>query len=123
MKKEEEKKVSRVVENLSKIQRDRCMTKVAFSEMIGFPEAKWNKIANGIQGLDVCELSKIAERLRMREIDIYTYPKKYIEPQELGIDENDNYKVILQIEVKKEKKEKLVQSILGDNYLELLNGN
>ncbi|MDR3095248.1 MAG: hypothetical protein LBU62_11510, partial [Bacteroidales bacterium] len=47
--------------------------------LIGFTEPKWNKISNGRQALDIYELSKIAENLQMREIDIYTYPKRFQE--------------------------------------------
>ena len=73
-----EKQRNIVVQNLIKIMNDNDFTKIAFAELIGFPEAKWNKIANGKQRLSVDELSIIAEKLQKREIDIYTYPNVYV---------------------------------------------
>ena len=75
MKKKEEKHF--LVDNLIKIMNYSKLNKVQFAEKIGFPEAKWNKIANGKQDIKISEISKIAETLRMREIDIYTYPDVY----------------------------------------------
>ncbi|MDR3094463.1 MAG: helix-turn-helix transcriptional regulator, partial [Bacteroidales bacterium] len=72
MKTKKEIQVHFVVNNLIKIMNDRKLTKVAFADLIGFTEPKWNKISNGRQALDIYELSKIAENLQMREIDIYT---------------------------------------------------
>lgn len=74
-----------VVEKLLKLMEDRNLSKAAFAELIGFEESKWNKISNRRQSLSVEELSKIATRLDMREIDIYTYPKKFLDPDDIPV--------------------------------------
>jgi len=74
-------KINHVIENLVKIMNDRKLNKVSFADLVGFPEAKWNKIANGKQGLSVNELSIIAEKLQLREIDIYTFPYVYVKKE------------------------------------------
>lgn len=66
-----------VVENLRKKMYDSNMNGSQFAEKIDMPEAKFNKILNGKQNLKVDEISEIARKLQMREIDLFTYPEKY----------------------------------------------
>ncbi|MDD3479876.1 MAG: helix-turn-helix transcriptional regulator [Paludibacteraceae bacterium] len=105
-----------IVEKLIKIMKDRGLTKVDFSDLIGFTEPKWNKISNGIQKLSINELSIIAEKLQMREIDIITYPNTFVEK-----DKNDNdVKAQLTVELKEELRDKVLAMIFGNNNIELL---
>jgi transcriptional regulator with XRE-family HTH domain len=105
------------VENLIKIMNDRKLTKSAFAELIGMPEAKWNKISNGRQNLSVDELSKIAENLKIRDIDILTYPKKFVEAE---IMEYSDVRVQLNIELKEVLKDKVLSLIFGNSNLRIL---
>jgi hypothetical protein len=109
-------KKSLVVDNLIKIMNDKRLSKVAFSQLIELSEAKWNKISNGSQNLCVDELSNIARKLRMKEIDIYTYPDKYrkIEPQSSEI------KTILSVELKEELKNQVVELIFGKKNVSII---
>jgi len=106
-----------VVEQLLKIMNDRKLTKSAFADLIGFQEAKWNKISNGYQSLSIEELSNIAEKLQMREIDIYTWPKIFIEIDKKG----DDVRAQLTIELKDEIKQKVLKMIFGNKNVELIN--
>jgi transcriptional regulator with XRE-family HTH domain len=117
MKKETKKTTHFAVDNLIKIMNDRKLTKIAFAELVGFPEAKWNKISNGKQSLSVEDLSNIAEKLRIREIDIFTYPKVCIEADRVDSD----VKAQLTVELKKELKSKVLELIFGNSNLEILN--
>ncbi|MDR0828804.1 MAG: helix-turn-helix transcriptional regulator [Prevotellaceae bacterium] len=111
------KEKSFVIENLLKIMNDKKLTKVAFSELVGMPEPKWNKIANGKQNLSVNELSEIAEKLRMKEIDILTYPKKFAEVGTV----NSDVKAQITVELKEDLKGKVLELVFGNKNLELLN--
>jgi len=117
MEKEKEREIHFVVEQLIKIMNDRKLTKSAFAELIGFQEAKWNKISNGIQSLKIEELSNIAEKLRLREIDIYTWPHTYIELDKKG----DDVKAQLTIELRDEVKQQVLELIFGNKNVQLLN--
>ena len=119
MKKYDTQRVHYVVENLIKIMNYNKLNKVAFAEIIGFPEPKWNKITNGKQGLTIAELSIIAEKLQMREIDILTYPKVYVESDKINCD----VEVELTVKLKEELKDSVLEHIFGNRNLELLNGN
>jgi DNA-binding Xre family transcriptional regulator len=117
MKKQEGHSVHFTVENLIKIMNDRKLTKSYFAELIEFPETKWNKISNGNQELRVGELSKIAKKLQIKEIDIYTYPKKFVEIDH----KSDDIKAQLTIELKENMKSQVLSLIFGNENVRVLN--
>lgn len=117
MKKEKEVSVHFVIDNLIKIMNDRKLTKSAFADLIMFPEPKWNKISNGKQSLNLDDLSFIAEKLQIRELDIYTYPKIYVELDS----RNDNIKAQLTIELKESLRQQVLELIFGNKNVQLLN--
>ncbi|NCC99472.1 MAG: hypothetical protein EOL95_07210 [Bacteroidia bacterium] len=113
MKKQE---VHFVVENLIKIMNDRKLTKVGFANLIDFPEPKWNKITNGKQELKMSELSEIARKLQMKEVDIFSYPSKLVSSKE----KETNLKAQITVELREELKERVLKIVFGNNNLELL---
>ena len=92
-----------IIENLNKIIRDKELSKVKFAEIVGFEEAKWNKISNGFQNLNITDLSKIARGLKMREIDILTYPAVFVEKEY-----TKKERFFVAFEVEKEKRDYLL---------------
>lgn len=117
MEKRKNLEVHFVVRNLIKIMTDNSLNKSEFADKIGLSESKWNKIANGRQKLNVEDLSKIAKKLRVREIDIYTYPMVFSELNK----ENDIVKAQLTIELREELKDKVLQLVFGNKNIEILN--
>jgi len=117
MKKTSNQNLHIVVQNLIKIMNDNKLNKTEFADKIGFKEAKWNKISNGNQSLDVYEISKIAEKLLCREIDIFTYPKKFYEIEKKDAD----IKAQIVIEVREELKDDVLQLVLGKSNLKIIN--
>ena len=117
MKRQTEKQNPPVVEKLINIMNDRRLNKSTFADLIDFPEAKWNKISNGKQTLNVVELSKIAKKLQMREIDIYTYPKVFIELDH----KHEDIKAQLTIELREELKQQVLGLIFGNENVQILN--
>ncbi|MDR1156107.1 MAG: helix-turn-helix transcriptional regulator [Bacteroidales bacterium] len=100
-----------IVTNLIKIMADRNLTKSAFAEEIGFIETKWNKISNGKQALSVIDLSKIAEKLQMRDIDIITYPKEFTDKD---CTQGQSERVSVTFEVSPDKRDYLLKMVMGD---------
>ena len=105
-----------VIDNLIKIMNDKKLKKVGFADLIGLPEAKWNKISNGNQSLNIEDLSNIARNLKMKEIDIFTFPKKYIESSK----KDNDMQTLVTIELKEEKKDQVLKIVLGEDYKEIL---
>ena len=54
----------------------------------------------------------------MRAIDIITYPLVYMEPAQC---EPEAVEAVLQIKLKKDKKDQVLRLIFGDNDIEILN--
>ena len=54
----------------------------------------------------------------MSEIDLITYPDKYVKKSEQG---GEPVEAVLQIKLQKEKKEQVLKMIFGENNLEILN--
>ena len=106
-----------VVENLRKIMNDNNMSGSQFADRINMPEAKLNKILNGRQNLKIDEISEIARKLQMREIDLYTYPEKYY-----PINKDDSItKALLTIELRDDLKEQILNLVFKNSNIELLN--
>ena len=54
----------------------------------------------------------------MRDIDILTYPDVYVRKEEA---EAEPVEAILQIKLKKDKKDQVLKLVFGDNNIEILN--
>ncbi len=54
----------------------------------------------------------------MREIDIITYPEIYVSQKET---KEENVEVVLQMKLKKDKKDQVLSLVFGENNLEILN--
>jgi len=110
------KKLHPIVENINKIVKDRKMSKMAFADLIGLPESKWNKISNGAQELSLWELSKIAEVLQMPLQNVISYPDKYVKCDAIDTGERisvtfevspDKRDILLNLVTKQDKNSKL----------------
>ncbi len=113
----EKGKVHFVVENLRKIMNDSNMNGSQFAEKIDMPEAKFNKILNGKQNLKIDEISEIARKLQMREIDLFTYPEKYYPTNK----DDSITKAILTIELRDDLKEQILNMVFGNSNIILQN--
>ena len=54
----------------------------------------------------------------MREIDLITYPEIFIKTTEK---EEDPVEAVLQIKLRKDKKDQVLKLVFGDNNIEILN--
>ena len=68
--------------------------------------------------MKVKELEIISNVLGISVIDLITYPKKYVEKNS---SEEEPVEAILQIKLKRDKKEQVLKLVFGDNNIEILN--
>ena len=108
---------SKIVGNIRKIMKERNLTQAAVAEFMGTSESQFSKIVNGKVQLSLWQLENLARSLSMREIDIITYPEVYIEEKKA---ESDPVEAILQIKLKKDKKDQILKLVLGDKNIEIL---
>ena len=99
-----------VVEKLKKIMNDRNLTQKALGNFAGITDSQMSKVFNGSVQLNLWQLSKIAENLQMDIIDIFTYPKKYVDSETI-INKYD--KVSVTFGISADKREHLLKLVTG----------
>ncbi len=107
-----------VVENIRKIMNIRDMKQAALAQDADISEKALSKILSGQQHLTTDYLSKIATGLRMREIDLITWPEVYVPREGRGQEPEE---VLLQFRLTKEKKDQVMKLVFGENNIEILN--
>ena len=108
----------KVVDNIVKIRISQGVTKRQVAEAIGLNEASYGRIENGSIALSYSRLASIASYLGMSVIDVITYPKKYVEA---APSEEEPTDVLLQIKLKKDKREQVLKLVFGENNIEIFN--
>lgn len=103
---------------LLKIMRDRNLTQAAMAEYMGVTPSHFGKVVRGEVKMSFVQMSKLAANLSMGEIDLMTYPDKYIRVEK---PEDDPVKAVLQIELKKDKKDQVLKLLFGEHNIEILN--
>ena len=112
----------RIVGNLHKILRDNDIPQARMAEYAGTTPSQFSKILSGQVKLTLEQISKIATSLSMSEIDIITYPDKYVKQSDKQSDkQSEPVEAILQIKLQKEKKDQVLRLVFGENNLEILN--
>ena len=118
MESSENKVQKQLVTNLLKIMRDRNITQAALADYMGTSPSQLSKILNGGLNLSLAHISNLAMNLSLREIDIFTYPDKYVSQKAV---EDEPVEAILQIRLTKDKKDQVLKLVFGENDIEILN--
>lgn len=118
MESSESKVQKQLVVNLLKIMKDRKITQAALAEYMGISPSQLSKILNGGLNLTLSHISNLATNLSLREIDIFTYPDKYVSQKAA---EDEPIEAILQIRLTKDKKDQVLKLVFGENDIEILN--
>ena len=100
-----------IISKIRKIMRDRNLTQAAAAEYMGTSESQFSKILNGNVRLSLLQLENFARNLSMREIDVITYPKVYVEK---GRPDEEPVEAILQIRLKKDVREMVLKTVFGE---------
>lgn len=117
MKNKSEYPVHPVIDKIRKILSDRGLTQGAAAEYAGTSASQFSKILNGEVQLSLWQLSNFARAMNMDIIDVFTYPQKYAPTGTVS----EEVEAVLQIKLKKEKKDQVLHLVFGDNNLEILN--
>ena len=109
-----------ILDNIRNLRTQRGYNQGWMGQKLGMSQNGYSLIEAGKRGLPYQDLCQIAIIFEMDVIDIITYPEKWA-PVGLTQTEIDQTKVILQIEMKKEKKDQVLKLAFGENILEILN--
>ena len=85
---------------------------------MGITSSQFSKVLKMKVKLSVVQLSKLAQSLSMSEIVVITYPDRYVKVQD---SEAEPVEAVLQIKLKKDKKDQVLKLVFGDNNIEILN--
>lgn len=77
-----------------------------------------SNIEKGKRDLRVKELEIISKALEVSVIDLFTYPDKYVK---VSHKEEEPIEAVLQIKLRKDKKDQVLRLVFGDNNIEILN--
>lgn len=108
---------SDVVRNIVKIRNLRGLSKREVAIKLNMNEASYGRIESGKIALSYNHLAQIASVLNMSVIDVITYPDVYCKKEE----KEEPVEAILQIKLKKDKKDQVLKLVFGENNIEILN--
>lgn len=110
-----------IIRNLLGIKQD------VMADQLNISQSAYSSLETGKARLKYDTLEDIAKVFKMSVIDIITYPKVYVDKDSIKnepvhiVPPADDIKAILQIELKKERKDEVLRMIFGDDNLEILN--
>lgn len=68
-----------ITKNIKTLRLERGVNQETIADALEFDIANWSRIENGKQELKVNQLETIAKVLRVDVIDLFTYPKKFVD--------------------------------------------
>jgi transcriptional regulator with XRE-family HTH domain len=105
-----------VIENIKKIRQEKGLTQLDIALALDFDQSNWNKIENGSQQLKVNHLEKIAQVLGVEVIDLFTYPKKYVDSSTI-----ENYeRISVTFEISPDKRDVLLKLVTGNDNIKIV---
>ncbi|MDR1672169.1 MAG: helix-turn-helix domain-containing protein [Bacteroidales bacterium] len=114
--------MNNILENIIALRYKSGLSQENMAEFLGISQSTYSLLEKGKRELKYSTLLQIAIMLRVNIIDIITYPKKYVDADQLGVSEGIlEEKVTVQIELKKSKKDKVLGLIFNKSDIEALN--
>ena len=107
-----------VANNIKEIRLQKSINQQVIADALNVDVAVISNIEKGKRDLKVKDLEKISNALGVSVIDLITYPKKFVE---VVSNEDEPVEAILQIKLKKDKKDQVLKLVFGENNIEILN--
>ncbi len=107
-----------IIANIIKILRIKNLTQASLAAPLDVAEGNVSKLLHNKTKLTYDMLSHIASFLSMSVIDIITWPEKYVK---VSTPDPEPLEAILQIKLKKDKKDQVLKLVFGENNIEILN--
>lgn len=107
-----------IVGNIKELRIQKSVNQQEIADALNVDVSVISNIENGKRELKVKELEIIANVLGVSVIDLITYPKKYVEKI---ANDDEPVEAVLQIKLKKDKKDQVLKLVFGENNIEILN--
>ena len=107
-----------IFEAIKEIRLQKGINQQIIADALNLDVAVVSNIEKGKRDLRVKELEIIWKALEVSVVDLFTYPDRYIK---LTSKEEEPIEAILQIKLRKDKKDQVLKLVFGDNNIEILN--
>lgn len=108
----------KIYEAIKEIRLQKGVNQQVIANALNLDVAVVSNIEKGKRDLRVRELEIISSVLEMSVVDLFTYPEKYIK---ISQQEDEHVEAVLQIKLRKDKKDQVLKLIFGENNIEILN--
>ena len=105
-----------IVENIKTMRQERGLRQQDIADVLQIDLAAWNRIEKMKQNLMVCHLEKIASLFECRVIDLYTYPKRFVDPELLV----NHERISVTFEISPDKRDFLLKLVTGNENIKLI---
>ena len=112
--------MKKLSEQFKLIRETNGLSQEVLAEKVNKSQSAYARIESGKTKIDFDTLTRFANCFGFSEIDVITYPDKWI-PVSSILPDQDITKVVVQIELKKEKKDEVLKLLFGDSNIEILN--
>ena len=89
------------------------------AELAGVSVSQFSKVVNFQVTMSIDQLSSLALGLGMEPIELISYGETRAASEETN--DEDHAEVLLQLKLKKEKKDQVLKLVFGENNIEILN--
>lgn len=107
-----------IFEAIKVIRLQKAINQQVIADALNLDVAVVSNIENGKRDLRVKELEIISKALGVSVIDLFTYPDKYVK---INQKDDEPIEAVLQIKLRKEKKDQVLKLVFGENDIEILN--
>lgn len=107
-----------IAKNIREIRLQKSINQKDIADALHVDDAVVSNIERGKRELKVCELEIISNVLGVSVVDLITYPKKYVESDMVN---DEPMEAILQVRLRKDKKDQVLKLVFGENNIEILN--
>lgn len=115
---QEKSQQERLIVNIQKLLNAKNYTRTALADHLGIEESNVTHLLHNETRLYYDRLVKIADFFSMSVIDLIAYPDQYAKAT---AQEQEPLEAVLQIKLKKEKKDQVLKLVFGENNIEILN--
>ena len=110
--------ITQVLKNIKMFRESLGLSQYDVAKKMNISQSAYARFESGKSKLDLDTINEFSRALNLKIEDILFYPKKYINLEE--IESHVEERVSITIEVRKDKKEKILNVLLGDKYNEIL---
>lgn len=108
----------RIMTNILKLLNIRGINQAEISRRTGIDKSTVSKLFSGETQLKINTLSEISTAIDVPVVDIITFPEKFERVSSAG---EEPAEVIVQLKLKKEKKDQVLKLLYGENNIEIFN--